>query len=236
MVILQNEIAARQSETGDFKRLIWIPPAAGNTITNEKMVALQQTFINELRNNADIQKGADILEGPLEAFKLAIFDTIKRIKEEEEAKKAVPAIAYGITPGPEAARTRMIYLLCDQRDLDDIMPLEALIMDSGHEMLLPLFDGDQVHLRQAHLENLKICDAIIIYYGSGNYRWVGSMKSDLMRLPAMGRANPLVAKAIYITGPADNQKESFKSNDIEIINGLTGFNPDMFGHFIQKLK
>ena len=62
------------------------------------------------------------------------------------------------------------------------------------------------------------------------------MKSDLMRLPAMGRSNPLQAKAIYIAGPADADKEKFKSNDIPIVKGLDGFKPELFGKFIQSLK
>jgi hypothetical protein len=91
-------------------------------------------------------------------------------------------------------------------------------------------------MRQAHLDNLKICDAVIIYYGAGNYRWVGSMKSDLMRMPAMGRTTPLLEKTIYIAGTADPDKEKFKSNDVSIINGLSGFKPDLFSLFIKNLK
>jgi len=62
------------------------------------------------------------------------------------------------------------------------------------------------------------------------------MKSDLMRLPAMGRTKPLVAKAVYIDGPADNDKQTFRANDIELINGLNGFNPSLFDSFIQHLN
>jgi hypothetical protein len=116
------------------------------------------------------------------------------------------------------------------------MPVENLLLDNGNEVLLPLFDGDHTQLRQAHLDNLKICDAVIIYYGFANYRWVSSIKSDLMRMPAMGRANPLIDKVIYIDAPADNSKETFKSNDIEIINGMHGFKPNMFDQFLQNLK
>ena len=237
IVILQNEIAAKKSEAAGLKRLIWMPPASTNAASSGVLFDRQSAFINELKSNPEFQKGADILVGPLEEFKLAIFDTIKRIKtEEEEAKKSALAISTGNIANGGGHAVKLVYLICDQRDLDTTMPLEDLLTDNGFEILLPLFDGDNAQLRQAHLDNLKICDAVIIYYGAGNYRWVGSMKSDLMRLPAMGRTTPLLEKAIYLAGPADPAKEKFKSAEGGIINGLNGFEPELLSQFIQTLK
>ena len=62
------------------------------------------------------------------------------------------------------------------------------------------------------------------------------MKSDLLRLPALGRSKALLEKAIYIAGPSDKDKETFKANDFKIINGLAGFEGDLFNDFIQKLR
>ncbi len=247
-VILQNEMAAQKSESNNLSRLIWTPPAAVNASTNQRMIEQQQAFVAELKTNAEFQKGADILEGPLEELKQAINDTIKRLEAEEKArqdaikegeakaKKLEAAVRPGATPVVESHGPKLIYLVCDQRDLDNTRPLEDLLTDGGNEILLPLFEGDQAQLRQAHLDNLKICDAVIIYYGAGNYRWAGSMKSDLMRLPAMGRTSPLIGKVIYIDGPADKDKETFRANDIQIINGLNGFTPALFESFIQQLN
>ena len=247
-VILQNEMAAQKSASKNLSRLIWTPPANINVSTNQKMIEQQKAFVEELKTNPEVQKGADILEGPLEELKQAIFDTIKRLDAEEQAKqdaerdaeekakKMAAPFVMGTPLGAENNGPKLIYLICDQRDLDKTRPLEDIITESGNEILLPLFDGDLAQLRQAHLENLKICDAVIIYYGAGNYRWAGSMKSDLMRLPAMGRTKPLTAKVIYIDGPADKDKETFRANDIQIINGLNGFNTGLFDSFIQNLN
>lgn len=242
IVILQNELAAGKTASRNLPRLIWIPPATENAGTNEKTRLQQKAFVDELKNNTELQKGADILEGPLEEFKQAVFDTIRRIDEEEKQRKeaeekvkrqsvASPVDAVAASEGP-----KLVYLICDPRDLDDTRPLEDLVCDSGNEILLPLFDGDQAQLRAAHLENLKICDAVIIYYGAGNYRWASSMKSDLLRLPALGRSHSLLAKAIYLASPPDKDKETFRAADLEIINGLTGFSGELFNGFIQKLQ
>lgn len=245
VVILQNEIAAQKSTSRNLNRLIWIPPVTAEPGTNQKMVARQKEFIDELKYNAEFQKGADILEGSLEELKMAIFDTIRRIDTEEKARKEAKEKAEKLAATAAAAYSdavieslgpKLIYLVCDQRDLDNIRPLEDLVTDSGHEILLPVFEGDQAQLRQAHLDNLKICDGVIIYYGAGNYRWTGSMKSDLLRLPALGRDKALVAKAIYIADPSDKDKETFRANDFIIINGLSGFQEDLFSDFLQKLK
>lgn len=244
-VILQNEIAAKKSATKNLNRLIWIPPSTQAAEANEHLAEKQKTFLNELKTNIDYQRGADIVEGPLEEFKQAIFENIRRIaaeekarqdeikNAEEKAKKAVSGSAdtVSLSQGP-----KLVYLICDQRDLDNTRPLEDLLTNSGAEVLLPLFEGDQAQLRQAHLDNLKICDAVIIYYGAGNYRWTGSMKSDLMRLPALGRSKPLLDRVIYLGGTTDKDKETFKANDMKILNGLTGFNPDLFNDFLKKIK
>ena len=244
IVILQNEIAAQKSSQLNRPRLIWIPPSTANASTNERMVRQQQAFVGELKTDAELQKGADILEGPLEELKQAIFDTIKRKDEEEKTKReaeekakklAEHALANPVVDSVSVV-PKVVYLICDQRDLDETRPLEDLIYDTGNEVLLPLFDGDQAQLRAAHLENLQLCDAVIIYYGAGNYRWASSMKSDLLRLPALGRTKPLVEKAIYLSAPADRDKESFRANDFRIINGLSGFSTEAFTGFFQKLQ
>ncbi len=243
IVMLQNEIAASKSASINFPRLIWVPACTTNISTNEKMVSQQKAFVEELKKDAELQRGADILEGPLEEFKQAIFDTIRRMKAEEKVRreaeekaKKLNTFTEGLVSSNLDQEPKLVYLVCDQRDLDNTRPLEDLVADSGNEILLPLFDGDQVQLRQAHVDNLKICDAVIIYYGAGNYRWTGSMKSDLLRLPALGREKPLIEKAIFIAGPSDKDKETFKANDFKIINGLSGFTEDLFSDFIQKLK
>ena len=62
------------------------------------------------------------------------------------------------------------------------------------------------------------------------------MKSDLLRLPALGRDKPLIEKAIFIADPTDKDKESLKAVDFKIINGSAGFSEELLYGFIQKLK
>ncbi len=252
IVILQNETAAAKSAKDNFSRLIWIPPSSPAMSTNERLVALQKEFVEALRRDPALQRGADILEGPLEELKLAVFDTVKRIEFEEKAKKEAEekakkdaeekALKLASAPVNSAAQAnapsggpRTVYLICDPRDLSETQALENLIFDNGHDVLLPTFDGDQKQLTEEHKANLTICDAVIIYYGAGNFRWAGSMRNDLLRLPALSNKK-LLASAVYIAPPIDAEKENFRANNLEIIRGGEEFSSGLFDGFFQKLK
>jgi hypothetical protein len=66
-----------------------------------------------------------------------------------------------------------VYLICDQRDSEDIKPLEDYLFEPKNiEAIPPLFEGNQAESRQYHQDNLSLCDAAIIYYGNANERWL----------------------------------------------------------------
>ena len=81
-----------------------------------------------------------------------------------------------------------------------------------------------------------MCDAVILYYGNANELWLRSMTRDLLRLPALGRTKPLLAKVAYLAGPPTPQKERFRSNELTVVNGINGFNTQLLNDFIEKLR
>lgn len=248
ILAIQNEIAARQSAEHGLSRLIWIPP---NVVAED---ARQIAFLDQLRHHEVLQSGSDLLEGTIEEFKFAIFDTIrkKEAKEKEEKEKvmeearrkaeeeekrqhannnATAAASNAADTGP-----RMVYFICDQRDLNDTKVIEDFLFDSGFEVILPVFEGAEADLRKEHEENLRTCDAILVYYGNANELWLRSMTRDMLRIPALGRSKPLLAGIAYLAGPSSPQKERFRSHELTVVNGLAGFNPDLFNDFKAKLK
>lgn len=250
-VILQNEIAAKISGSSGLNRLIWIPPAVPNANTSEKLLALQNDFITRLRSDHDYQQGADLLEGSIEDFKFSIFDTLRRIEaeekakldkqkeEEEKAKKAAEAAAAAITTPTatyQSDEPKIVYLICDKRDMTAASEFETFLNDNNIEMLTPAFDGEAEALTNAHKENLKICDGIIIFYGEGNDLWAKTKKSDLLGINALGRTKPLLAKAVYLAKPELPEKESFKILGGLQLKGYGDFNADLLNDFLQKLK
>jgi len=235
-IVLQNEIAAKQSAARRLNRLIWIPP------TTKSDEARQQSFIDQLKHNEELQQDSDLLEGTIEEFKFAIFDNIRKQeakeKEKENAleKEKQKENNAGVSSPVGDAGPRLIYIICDQRDLNETKALEDFLFDSGHEIMLPIFEGEEAQLRNEHEENLKQCDAVILYYGNANELWVRSMTRDLLRLPALGRTKPLISKIAYLANPSTPQKERFRSNELTVVNGLTGFSPQLLNDFMGKLK
>ena len=245
---IQNEIAAKQGAERGLTRLIWIPP---NVAAEDPR---QKAFLDQLRHHEVLQSGSDLLESTIEELKFAIFDTLRKqeAKEKEEKAKAQEEARKkaleeekrqqsnnSVTvAGTTAADNgpKMVYFICDQRDLNDTKEIEDFLFDSGYEVVLPIFEGSEADLRKEHEENLRACDAILVYYGNANELWLRSMTRDLLRIPALGRSKPLLASIAYLAGPASPQKERFRSHELTIINGLAGFNPDLFNDLKSKLK
>ncbi len=79
--------AIERGDQGDFSRLLWIPP--GLQVKDER----QRRVIEQFRMDPRIQKGADLLETPLEDLKTVIQERLKRITVPAAAasKQSVPS-------------------------------------------------------------------------------------------------------------------------------------------------
>ena len=131
---------------------------------------------------------------------------------------------------------KSIYLTCDSRDLDAVPDLEDYLFDQGFEVIVPIFEGDESEIRLDHQENLKSCDAALIYYGSGNELWLRSKTRDLLKVAGFGRATPLNNKAVYIGSPTNSRKDRFRSHDSVVIKGGEPFDPAVLNDFIQQIN
>lgn len=236
IVEIQNEIAAAASSVSGLQRLIWIPE--GYSPKEER----QQQFINKLNDGAEGITGADLIFSSLEDFKGIMSDkiaAIQRAKQKEEEKKkemaAAAAAPATVAETKTGAGSGIVYLICDMLDLDDIKPLEDFLFDNGCEVMLPLFEGDESQIREDHLENLKMCDAAIIFYGNANEIWLRSKTREFLKIAGYGREKPLAVKAIYLSGPASPTKERFRSQDAEVINGMNGLPSDKLQTLLSNL-
>lgn len=230
IVEIQNEVAAAASSSAGLQRLIWIPE--GFSPKEER----QQSFVNKLNNGTDGITGADLVFGSLEDFKGIMTDKIAaiekaRIKEEEKKE----AQAAPVAAGDQGGGSRIIYLICDMLDIDAIKPLEDYLFDNGCEVMLPLFEGEESQIREDHIENLKMCDAAIIFYGNANEIWLRSKTRDFLKINGYGREKPLKVKAIYLAGETNMSKERFRSNEAEVINGMNDFPAEKLSMLLSNL-
>lgn len=218
LIVLQNMLAAEHSAQTGLPRLIWLPPRL--VISDER----QRIFVEALRHEAAVQQGADLLETPLEDLKTQIRD--KLVPREED-----PA------PSRDTDRPPLVYLLCDERDLDALAPLEDHLFERGFEVRLPLFEGDEAEVREDHRENLSLCDAVLIYYGEAGEAWLRGKLRDLRKAPGYGRSTPFRASAVYMAGPSSPRKARFRTREVDAVlgDGEQVFAPSVLDPFVDRL-
>ncbi len=216
VVRVQFEVAAEFSTNANFTRIIWLPPGL------KPKEPEQEKFIEYLRNDPQAQKGAEILETPLEELKTIIHEKLRNGRQTHEE-----------TPIKDGPTT--IYFIHDQSDKNFITPVKDYLFKKGYEVICSLFEGDETQLREDHQENLKQCDAVLIYYGSAKQNWLRFKQGDLRKAPGLGRSRPFLAKAIYVAPPALEEKESFKTHEAHVIKNFGEFDPAGLAEFLNEI-
>lgn len=234
---IEIEHTDEKSKTGQLERLVWISPHIADH-SDER----QEEFLGFVRKNTAEHPHTDVFESSFDEMEPLTFEKLEAIeKKRQEAAKA----AADKTPSPGNGEAdqgpRLIYLICDREDLEnqdneDLNKLEDFLFDSGFEVVLPVFEGEEADVLDDHHENLRTCDAVIIYYGSGRELWMRSISRDLSKIAGYGRDRPLLAKSVFIGPPSSRPKQRFRSHDMLVINGLDGFSPEVMEPFVQPLK
>ncbi len=217
VVALQNALAAERAAGGGLDRLIWLPP--GLEAKDER----QRELIEALRRDDRHHVGADLLETSLEDLKTVIHQRLERPPAE-----TAPAAA-----GDDLLR---VYLICDQRDLEQTAALEQKLFDRGLEVVSPVFEGSEQQVREDHEESLATCDAVLIYYGEGNELWLRRKLRELVRSTGYGRRRPLLAKAIWVAPPATPQKERLRTREATVLRPAAPADPAALDDFLRDLE
>jgi hypothetical protein len=218
---IQNDLAIERGDEGEFSRLLWIPP--GLQVKDER----QRGVIERIRMDPRIQKGADLLETPMEDFKTVIQERLKRI--------TVPTAA----PNKQAGSFRnlvQLYLIYDQRDTEVASPWADFLFEKEFEVIRPVFEGDEAEVREYHEENLRSCDAALILYGTASECWLRRKLRELQKSAGYGRTKPMPVVAISLIPPAAPEKERFRTHEAMVIPQFAGFSPDALQPFISLLK
>jgi hypothetical protein len=142
--------------------------------------------------------------------------------------KAVPALVRTETP--------LVYLICDQLDRSDVVPIVNYLFDQSLEVRIPLFDGDSGEVRTEHYELLKECDGVLVFWAKANGAWLRSVLRDLNKVFGLGRTEPYRAASLYLAGPLDADKEAFRTHQLSIIRAEREFDPTLVGSFVAKLS
>jgi hypothetical protein len=212
--MLQNELAVARCKSGGLKRLIWLPQG---TCSQQ---APQQAFIEALHQDAQAQFGADLIAGAIEELRVAIHATLKKIEQPEARQPELDATA---APGAGGESRKLIYLICDQKDLKAAVPLRKLCGQLGFEVAVPAFEGDASEVRETRQQALASCDAVILYYGYGDEAWKRAIDNELRKMAGYRGGKPPPAKYTYLAEPKTGDKEDLiEMEEPGLINGLAG--------------
>lgn len=221
MVALQNQVAARFCENASLKRLIWIPK--GLQPRDER----QTSFIRQLQSDPRAVTGAELIADTLENLKVLLRTRWEREQAERE-KPAAPA-ASGSAP--------RVYLICDQQDETALEPLEDFFYDQGIEVSLPAFEANESEVQQIHIQNLRDCDAALIFYGAAGMHWVDFKIRDLQKAAGYRDSRPIPVSAVYVAPPFNHRKERFKSVSTTVIRQPTDtLVPEALAEFVVAIR
>ena len=221
VVALQNQVAARHCDNSSLRRLIWIPK--GLRARDER----QAVFIRQLESEPSSVTGAELIADTLENLKVLL--RTRWAREQAEREKPPAAATMGNAP--------RVYLICDQQDEAAIEPLEDFFYAQGIEISLPGFEAEESEVQQIHIQNLRDCDAALIYYGAAGMHWVDFKIRDLQKAAGYRDSRPIPISTVYVAPPFNHRKERFKSLSMDVIRqpGDT-LDPALFLAFVASVR
>jgi hypothetical protein len=208
----QHELAMSRSESDpEYSRLIWMPTGLAGHGSG------YQEFLDYLRNDPAVYENADVLCGAnLEDLKTTIQEKLKFNHDASAGKDA----------------RKRVYLICDKQDLAAAAPLQSSLTQQEYEVLLPFKEGSRVV--SGHKENLRLCDAVLIFYGGANtMEW---KLKDLRRIDVFRDKKPLLAKGIYVAGPETDQKRAFDTPEALIMKNFGEFSLESIRPFLRQVE
>ncbi len=236
VVDIQNRVASKHtyqmaewneshSEKEPFSRLIWVSPDLNNVSERQKI------FIEDLKSDAAALEEAEVLQITLQELKGIVREELVtggRFNTQREVS--------GYQPADEAETSPVIYLISDKDDLKHSKPLREYLTNRGFRVVSPSYEGDLIDIRYIHQENLRRCDASIIYFGEATEEWIKTKLKDLLKAPGFGRSKPLMAKAVYFDGKKKVDLGTYKKNNALILGNNGGFRPEHLSPFLERLR
>jgi hypothetical protein len=200
IVRLQHDLA----RAGHRPRIVWAPP--GLQPLEEK----QRAFLEAIQLDPPPLNGFEFLKTSVEELKAFVLDRL--LQHRPESRESRP-------PGSPV----QIYLICDQLDRDAVKPIETRLREEGLEVTLPVFKGDAARIREDHQETLKVCNAVLVYWGRGDDFWRRAKLRDLVRIRGLGRTTPFLTQAVWVADPSTEEKAGFATSEAAVVRDLDSF-------------
>ncbi len=212
---MQYDIAAKVSRP-DFSRVSW--SASGLQPQDER----QKAFLTHIRNSLSSRGEDEYLETSIEELRNFLLQRLLN-----------PGVRKSV---PEKDGPRLVYLICDRKDIEASAAIYDALFEAGFEVVLPAFEGDDAEISKNHIESLTSCDAAILHFGSASEIWIRTKLRDLQKAAGYGRTKEWLATAVYIAGPPSPAKTLFRSQSALVIRGGEKFDVAALQPFVDQLQ
>jgi hypothetical protein len=208
-----------------FSRLIWVSPDLNNVSERQKI------FIEDLKSDASTIEEAEVLQIPLPDLKAIIREELVTGGRFKKKRREIEGFTHH-----DDEDIKVIYLIQDKQDTGKISPMKDFLEEKGYKVVTPSYEGDLVDIRYIHQENLRRCDASIIYFGDAKEAWIRTKLQDLLKAPGFGRQKTLQAKAVYFDGKKEVDLNHYEKNNALVLGMNGGFKPEHLNPFLTKLE
>lgn len=220
LIELQTDLAATTSHAG-ARHLVWIPRGL------ETIEVPQRSFLDRVRTGQSASAGFELLETSAAEFKTFLISMVERAAS--PPAKMDDALV-------EQQELPHIYLVRDREDRESVAALSKYLFNQGFEVLTQADEGEEAELRQNHQENLKIADAVMIWWGHTTKIWLDYMMRDLDKARGLGRKTPFRATAVFLGAPPAADKEDFMTHKAQVFKFFGAFAPEALAPLVQRLK
>ena len=237
LVDLQNEMANEYSgnlikenlkndKKKQFGRLIWVSQSIKNITERQKI------FIENIKTEAALYEETEVLEVDLEEMKSIVIEEIETGGRFHSVNREIS----GYEEPSKTDSSKIIYLILDKEDLEEGQVIAKALKKKGFRVVQPIFEGELVDVRYIHQENLKRCDAAIIYFGNTSETWIKTKLQDLMKSPGFGRVKKMIAKAVYFRDEKKIDSNYLKKNNTMILGEQAAFKLLHLKPFLELLE
>ena len=237
LVDLQNEMAneysgnlikenLKKDKKKQFGRLIWISQSIKNITERQKI------FIENIKTEAALYEETEVLEVDLEEMKSIVIEEIETGGRFHSVNRAIS----GYAEPSKTDSSKIIYLILDKEDVEEGQVIAKALKKKGFRVVQPIFEGELVDVRYIHQENLKRCDAAIIYFGNTSEAWIRTKLQDLMKSPGFGRVKKMIAKAVYFRDKKRIDSNYLKKNNTMILGEQAPFKLLHLKPFLELLE
>jgi hypothetical protein len=215
------DVQQELSQQSKLARIFWLPSSISSNDPR------QRRFLDNVQNQAPSQPGTELLTGNIEDLKTEIVSELEKLPTRLEQQDDPP----DTDDGP--AR---IYLIYDEADRDGITEIDDYLFDQGVDVLKPVFHGDESEIRQLHQDQLRLCDATLIYHNQSSEAWLSFKMNDLRKARGYRAGKPFKANAIYIGGASNRFKQQVRSRDALVIKQFGAFSTDDLTPFVAAIS